>query len=194
MHTHTRKRERERGVGGTHTHTHEHIRSTRVGLEQTPVIASSGFGQGKHITGGENVSCPRGRMEQTPVVSKGLEHINTSHNTSHTQVSHRDASGLLGSRQVLGRSRCSRQNVTEAATAERKRWRRRVDRPPPERPPPSPVRTTGAEGNKMDTYIDTLANYPINHHTPDGLGQAAVDLAAAAAVRSPGAVSHGSGW
>ena len=48
MHTHTRKREREREelVG----HTHEHIRSTRVGLEQTPVIASSGSGQGKHIT------------------------------------------------------------------------------------------------------------------------------------------------
>ena len=162
--THTQGRERERGVGGTHTHTHEHIGSTRVGLEQTPVIASSGFGHGKHIThtitGGENVSCPRGRMEQTPVVSKGLEHINTSHNTSHTQVNHRDASGLLGSRQVLGRSRCSRQNGNETvrATAERKRWRRRVDRPPPERPPPSLVRTTGAEGNNMDTYFDTLAN------------------------------------
>ena len=157
--THTQGREREREELVGHIHTHEHIRSTRAGLEQTPVIASSGFGQGKkHITGGENVSCPRGRMEQTPVVSKGLEHINTSHNTSHTQVSHRDASGLLGSRQVLGRSRCSRQNVTEAATAERKRWRRRVDRPPPERPPPSLVRTTGAGGNSMDSYIDTLAN------------------------------------
>ena len=109
----------------------------------------------------------RARHSMSAVVSKGLEHINTSHNTSHTQVSHRDASGLLDSRQVLGRSRCSRQNgnVTEAATAERKRWRRRVDRPPPERPPSSPVRTTGAGGNKMDTYIDTLANYLLKFTT-----------------------------